>query len=199
MRSTFSLFRSHLDVAHQYWQRLLTVGDVVIDATCGNGHDTQALAELVLGDKQGHVLALDLQKQAIENTCERLKENLSPEIFSRITFQVSCHSQLPSSSDLPNVKCVVYNLGYLPGGDKSLTTESSTSLESIRLALDLVCKGGAVSIMCYPGHPEGEVEAQKILAFVRKLPSREWNVCYHEWVNRPKSPSLLFLQKQIEA
>ena len=186
-----------MDVAHQYWERLLTIGDVVIDATCGNGHDTLALAKLVLGEGKGHVLALDLQKQAVENTRERLKENLPSELFSRVNVQVCCHSELPDQSKLPNVKCVIYNLGYLPGGDKALTTQTSTSLESIRLALDLVCKGGAVSIMCYPGHPEGEVEAQQILDFVRELSSREWNVCQHEWVNRPKSPSLLFLQKQI--
>lgn len=197
MRSNFSLFRSHLDVAHQYWQRLLTIGDVVIDATCGNGHDTLALAELVLGEGQGQVLAIDLQKQAVESTRDRLKETLSPKLFSRVSFQVSCHSKLPCSSKLPSVKCVVYNLGYLPGADKSLTTQTSTSLESIRLALDLVCKGGAISITCYPGHPEGEVEAQQILAFARELSSHEWNICHHEWVNRPKSPSLLFLQKQV--
>lgn len=47
-------------------------GDIVIDATMGNGHDTQFLAELV--GENGHVYAFDIQESAVANTKERLGE-----------------------------------------------------------------------------------------------------------------------------
>jgi hypothetical protein len=87
----------------------------------------------------------------------------------------------------------VYNLGYLPGGKKSITTQTDTTLESVKLSLELLADDGAISITCYPGHEEGAREEKELLAFAETLSSKEWNVCQHKWLNRPRSPSLLWL------
>src|SRR6185436_10014836 len=79
--------------------------------------------------------------------------------FSNITFLHQCHTQLPQDE---KVKLIVYNLGYLPGGNKSLTTLTSTTLTSLNTAYALLAPGGALSITCYPGHPEGAREEAAI-------------------------------------
>lgn len=172
----FPLFRSHLDLAHDYWRRLIQPGDVVIDATCGNGHDTEYLATLT-----DQVYGIDIQLEAIEKTRARVP---------------TAHLIHGSHSTFPNVspKLIVYNLGYLPSGDKSLTTLVDSTLESVQNGLKILSPGGALSITCYPGHPEGAVEEEALLAWSRTLDPKKYAVCFHQWLNRNKSPSLLFIQ-----
>ncbi len=78
-RARFPLFQSHLDLAHDYWRRIVRPGDTVIDATCGNGADTLMLAKLALTESSGHLYALDIQESAIEETKQRLEKHSSPE------------------------------------------------------------------------------------------------------------------------
>ena len=55
----------------------------------------------------------------------------------------------------------VFNLGYLPQGDKSITTTTSTSLEAIKKAVKLMDK--ALFVVCYIGHEEGEKGLKRAL------------------------------------
>ena len=195
MRSCFPLFQSHIDLAHQYWQTALTPGDTAIDATCGNGHDSLVLAKWALSETAGKLIVMDIQVAAITNTHNLLASRLSEKSLSRVHYLQQSHAEFPASIAKRSVKLIVYNLGYLPGGDKSLTTMTDSSLESIQRALELIVNGGVISITCYPGHPEGEKEHEKILALVNTLPSNEWNCCHHKWMHSPKAPSLLLLQR----
>ena len=63
------------------------------------------------------------------------------------------------------VDLFMYNLGYLPGGDKSITTDSATTLKSLSSALELLAVGGLLCVVCYPGHEEGARESQAVEAF----------------------------------
>ncbi len=193
---SFPLFQSHLDLAHQYWKRLVAPGDIVIDATCGNGHDTLFLATLALSESLGSLYALDIQQEALEKAQSRLREHLPASYFKRMQFIVGCHSSFPSMIMPESVKLIVYNLGYLPGGNKSLTTQSDTTLKSIEAALQLVAPQGLISIMFYPGHSEGKVEEAMIINALSSLDRWEWNCCHHRWMNKQDSPSLLLLQKK---
>lgn len=186
----YPLFRSHLDLAHSYWKRLVQPGDLLIDATCGNGHDTLALARL--NPKQ--LYAFDIQSQALASAQKRLQEE--PALPS-IQFIQGCHSQFPPQIAPASVKLIVYNLGYLPGSDKATTTQSSTTLESVANALELIMPGGAISITCYPGHEEGAREESALLAFAEQLDKQLWSCCHHRWINRKQAPSLLLLQKAL--
>lgn len=198
MKSKFPLFQSHLDLAHTYWQSLLRVGDIAIDATCGNGQDTLLLAQLCLNDLQGLIYAIDILPKAVELSKVHLQNNLNEKSFQRIHWHVRCHSQFPQEIATESVKLIVYNLGYLPGGgNKNLTTQVETTLQSLKQALQLIQPGGAVSMTLYPGHSEGEKEEHEILKFVKELSPFSWNCCHHRWLNRAKSPSLLLIQKQL--
>jgi Putative rRNA methylase len=195
MFSKFPLFQSHLDLAHNYWQSCVTPGDIVIDATCGNGRDTLFLCKLALSSGDGHAYAMDIQSMAIEKTRKLLSENLEANLLNRIILTQGCHSQFPTEICESSVKLIVYNLGYLPGGEKSLTTFSPTTLKSLESAQTLLKKGGIISLTCYPGHPAGKIEEEHLLAYVSGLEPKAWSSCHHRWINRREAPSLIILQK----
>lgn len=195
MRPLFPLFQSPLDLAHSYWIQLLQNGDTVIDATCGNGHDTLKIASF-----PAHLRALfafDIQEEAIQNTTSLLKKHLPQEKWAKVILEKRCHSIFPSILQKESVKLIIYNLGYLPGGDKTKTTLETSTLTSIRQAQELLQPGGVISIACYPGHLEGEKEQEKILIYSSTLCPKEWSCCHHSWTNRRKSPTLLLIQKNI--
>ncbi|WP_068468212.1 class I SAM-dependent methyltransferase [Candidatus Protochlamydia phocaeensis] len=199
MRSHYSLFQSHLDLAHHYWDQLLRPGDSAIDATCGKGRDTLKLCQLALSSDGGNVFAIDCQSAAIEQAKEYLSHTLSPEQLKRLRLEVGCHSHFPFNLSAESVKLIVYNLGYLPGSNKELTTQTSTTLQSLTHAQHLLRPGGAISITCYPGHREGAIEEEAILTYASSLSPMEWSICHHRWLNRRLSPSLLLLQKALAA
>lgn len=188
--------KPHLSLAHHYWQSYLKNGDIVVDATCGNGLDTLALAKLALTSETGKVYALDIQAEAIKSTKEYLKKNLPDDLFERISLIQGCHSRFPAELARNSVHLIVYNLGYLPKGNKSLTTQVETTLESIQKARNLLAPQGLISIMCYPGHEEGEREEIALKEMLKMWDSHEWNCCYHQWVNRPKSATLFLIRKE---
>ena len=188
--SQFPLFDTPIDLAHKYWENLLSPTDHVIDATCGNGHDTLMLAQLV---PNGHVFAIDNQQQAIDTANEKISMSLG----MNVSFHLQCHSNFPLKIQPKSIALVVYNLGYLPGGDKQLTTKRSTTLQSLEKAIPLIRPGGALSITCYPGHPEGALEETAVLELIKTLPAKEWSCCIHRWINRNASPSLLLVQSKM--
>ncbi|HSX14160.1 MAG TPA: class I SAM-dependent methyltransferase [Chlamydiales bacterium] len=170
----------HLKLAKKYWAEHLSPGDVVIDATCGNGHDTLFLCTLSC-----QVYSLDIQKQALE---------MAKLLGSSATFFHISHV-LIHEIPVPNPpRLIVYNLGYLPGGDKSITTKSETTLQSIQESLKILAPRGALSITCYPGHEEGYREEQKVIEFLCSLSPRQWKICQHKYINKPKSPIFIWVE-----
>lgn len=182
---------NHLKLAHRYWKENVGGEDIVVDATCGNGQDTLFLAKL----KPLALYALDIQPQALRNSSTLLEQELLPEEYAKVHFVAACHSTFPSKLLEGTVQLIVYNLGYLPGGDKNLTTQTKTTLQSLERGLSLLKKGGNLSITCYPGHAEGEKEEEAILTWAKNLNKSRWCICYHQWINKTKAPSLLFLTK----
>jgi len=164
---------NHLQLAHFYWKQTLTSGDVVVDATCGNGHDTLYLAQLDM-----KVIAYDIQPRAIDATKGKVPN---------AQFRLQSHATFTETQ----AALIVYNLGYLPGGDKSLTTRCETTLQSVQNALQIATK--AISITCYPGHLEGAEEEALLIEFFQTLDPKKWRICYHQWLNQTRSPSLLWL------
>ena len=168
--------KPHITMAHEYWARHLRPADTAIDATCGNGKDTACLAALV---PEGKVFALDIQPEALAKARTEVEA-------AHVAFLLQSHVELPRD---PSLRLVVYNLGYLPGGDKSITTRVETTLLSVKKGFELLPAGGALSLVCYP-HPEGEREKVTILAWSGGLHAR---VEHH--VFREGSPSFLWIIK----
>jgi SAM-dependent methyltransferase len=196
--SSFLFFQTAVRLAHEYWTRLLQPGDSVIDATCGNGHDTLFLAQSILSNEKGRLYACDIQEKAILATKERLEEHLSSEQFDSVEFVHACHSIFPVEIQKETLRLVVYNLGYLPNSDKALTTCRESTIKSLENALDLILPGGVISVTCYPGHEEGLHEEAAILDWVESLDAKRYSCCHHRFVNRKRAPSLLLIEKQSD-
>jgi 16S rRNA C1402 N4-methylase RsmH len=194
MRDIFPLFSTPIQLAHILWERLLKKDDLVIDATMGNGKDTLMLARILSKRGSGKVITLDIQTKALENTLKLLTESI-PEFLPNIELLLTSHENFPSEIEPGSVKLIVYNLGYLPGADKELTTQTATTLTSLEKALDLLAPGGALSITCYPGHAEGQIEHEAIKVFAKGLDTRMFCVTEHVWPGRNLSPILILLQK----
>jgi hypothetical protein len=171
--------KPHLLQAHEYWENHLKPTDLAIDMTVGNGHDTLVLAKLL---PDGYVFGFDIQKKAIEATQARVPQ--------AHLFHCS-HTELKKIPLPTPPRLIVYNLGYLPGGDKSITTQVETTLQSLSKALALLDLGGALSITCYPGHEEGKREEEAVFAWVKGL--KGVRVSVHQWLERERAPSLVWL------
>ena len=149
-----------LNLAHQLIKDVLTADDLAIDATCGNGHDT-----LFLAQRARHVYAFDIQPSAMASTRTRLAEH---NLAHRVTLINSCHSHMSDiMSQRSNVKAAMFNLGYLPGSDKSIITTPETTIMALNTCLELLATGGLITIMVYPRHDGGRAEADAILTWSR--------------------------------
>lgn len=159
--------------------------DLCIDATAGNGNDTKLLAELV--GEQGKVLAFDIQEQALENT-KRLLEQA--DLSSRVELICESHTEMGQYAEAESITCIVFNFGYLPGGDHQLATRKETSIQAICEGLRLLKKGGMMSLCIYSGGDTGFEERDAILEFVKNLDSKKYLVILSSYYNRPNNPPI---------
>lgn len=159
------------EAAHQEVKQHLRRGSIGIDATCGNGYDTLFLAKHV--SVSGHVYAFDLQQKAVENTKKLLLTN---DIHHVTIFQTSHEEMLDHipSEKRSTIRAIMFNLGYLPGGDKTLTTEQETTITALDQSLKLLHSEGILSIMIYPDHPGGQEEKVAVLSWLENLQHRSY-------------------------
>lgn len=165
----------------------LSPGAVVLDATCGNGHDTLFLARLA--GESGHVYAMDLQAAAVTETRRRLLEAGVPE--SSFTVIHAGHETMKDNVPAAHhgqVAGIMFNLGYLPGSDKTVITQTETTLHAVQAALDLLRPGGLLTIAVYPGHEGGAHEQRSLAEWAAALPPRSYEVQHLRPVNRSASP-----------
>ena len=183
--------RSARFVAAEVQERVIQPGDTVVDATLGNGHDTCVLAGLV--GEQGHIVGFDIQQDAVERTRERLRD---AGLLERCELHAVGHQHMAEYVKTP-VRCVVFNLGWLPGGDKSITTHWETTREAVIAALSLLVKGGVCTICAYPGHAAGDEERAALIEFLTALRPQEYNVLHHKFLNAGAgAPECFVIQKQ---
>lgn len=170
---------SAVSVAHTLAKQLVKYGDTVIDATAGNGNDTILLAQLV--GPTGQVYAFDIQEQAILVT----KKNLtSAKLESRVELIKDGHENLDAYITKKPVKLVMFNLGYLPKGDKKIVTKPATTLLAIKKSLSLLQNFGAVLLTIYTGHSGGLEEWQCIKSYLNTLPKEQFDVMLFKHLNR---------------
>ncbi len=185
-----------LKTAHHLVAEVVCVGDVVIDATVGNGHDTLFLASLV-GDS-GRVIGFDIQEQAIASASQRLTDE--GVLMNTVELHQKNHAEMKQiicEELMGEVACVMFNLGYLPGADKAIITQLETTLDALQQATACLKSGGVLSVMCYPGHIGGEREAAEVSAWVEQLPGEMFNVSHYvRNGHRETSPFLLIVHKK---
>jgi len=158
------------ELAREAVREVLRPGDLAVDATVGNGHDTLLLARLVAPD--GQVIGFDVQRRAIEQTRARLAE---AGLEARVALLHCGHEHMstrvpPSWADA--VGAVMFNLGYLPGSDKTLVTGAATTVAALDQATRLLRVGGIISILVYRGHAGAHSEATAVSDWMGSLSGR---------------------------
>ncbi len=170
-----------LETEKSFILKHLKEGDIAADFTMGNGYDTLFLSRTV-GEK-GKVFAFDIQQSALESTAKRLKENNAPENYLLIC---DSHHNLKNYIDTP-IKAGMFNLGYLPGGDKSVTTKRETTLKAVSDAISILAPDGILLIAVYPGHEEGDIEGNLIGEMLETLDRKKYCCVRFRIINSPTS------------
>ena len=185
-----ALLRGPVPLAHLFIDRFVHAGDQVIDATCGNGHDTLRLAELV--GPGGRVWAFDIQQAAIDETAARLaKAGLS----ERVVLIHAGHETMAACCRAP-VTAVMFNLGYRPGGDRDLITRPASTLTGMEQALELLAAGGILTLTIYPGHAGGAEERAALEQRLSRLSAQDFHVWRMGQMNVPvDAPYSMLIQK----
>jgi len=187
------MLKPALRYSHELLKEVVERGDVVVDATMGNGNDTAFLATLV-GEK-GKVYAFDVQEEAVENTKDRLtKENLDD---GRVSLILKGHEHLSEFIQEQKIRAAIFNLGYLPKADHSIITKSETTISAIEQLLTKLEKSGRIIIVVYYGHLGGLEEKEAVLDYVQTLNQDEVQVLRYEFINqRNHPPFVLVIEKR---
>lgn len=161
---------------------------VYLDGTMGQGNDTLFFARHC---PDSRVVAFDIQPQALEQTRALLEENgLSATLICDSHANLAAHLQEP-------IDAAIFNFGYLPNGDKQITTTAESSLQAVQAALTLLKQDGLLVLVCYPGHPQGALEAAAIDAYCRSLNGSLYHVVKYDFINKKHPPFVLAIEHRI--
>lgn len=177
-------FSKIIEYSHQLVRKRVNDGDFVVDATLGRGNDTLFLANLV--GKNGKVYSFDIQKEAIEYSYNILESN---NLNDRVDIINDNHEKMANIIDKP-IKAIMFNLGYLPGGDKEIITKASTTIGAIKGGINLLENDGIITIVVYVKHDDG-FESNKLNDFLKTLPQKEYSVIKYQFINQINFPAYL--------
>ncbi len=172
-----------LTLVHRFLRERVKPGMRCIDATAGRGRDTALLCRLA--GEAGEVLAFDIQPQAIESTRALLKEQ---GLDRRARLILDSHSHMQDYAAPGSVDCIVFNFGYLPGGDRSIHTSAATSLPALEGGLRLLSPRGFLSLCIYYGGPTGYEERDALLHWLSDVDPARYTVLAAPFLNRPNDP-----------
>lgn len=186
------IIKNSLVQSHNIIASIVEKGDTVIDATAGNGNDTLFLANLV--GEEGRVYSFDIQEVALEKTLSKLSDK---QLQNRVTLINDGHQNIDKYVTSP-VKAVMFNLGYLPGGDHSIGTKGNTTITAIKSSMELIVKHGIVCIVVYYGGDSGFDEKNEVISFIETIDCRCYTVMKTEFVNQINCPPILVCIEKIK-
>ena len=182
---------SLVNVAHNLISEALRPGAIAVDATVGNGHDTAFLAAQV--GPSGRVFGFDIQSAAIAVTSIKADS-------ACLTLIQTSHALMDEKIPKPhhgNISAIMFNLGYLPGGDKSIITQTASTLTALSIAGRLLAEGGIITVMAYPGHAGGDVETAQVNDWCTQLNPERFDVrIFYSVGNRDTTPRLFVISKR---
>jgi methylase of polypeptide subunit release factors len=185
---------SLLKLAHQHIQNVLQAGDTAIDATVGNGHDTQFLAEQV--GLAGRIYGFDIQTTALNAARAKLQHSQLADCVTLI--QVS-HADMANHipiNEHGKIKACMFNLGYLPKGDKTIITQTGSTLSALTVASDLLAHLGIMTILAYSGHAGGDEETASVKSWLAQLSDQQFAFeIFFSAIPSPSAPRLFVVKK----
>lgn len=163
----------------------------VVDATVGNGHDSEFI--LRNAPQLRYLFCCDIQNSAILSSRARLAPMTTT---AQVYWYEMDHASLLADFPLA-IDVIMFNLGYLPGADHTVHTRTETTLAACTHALAHLRRGGVLAAVSYPGTPAGAQEHAALQEWARALPQRDWHVAYIDMVNQiHRPPCLLFIERR---
>ena len=173
-----------------YLENIIQEGDVVVDATMGNGYDTVYLAKKV--GENGKVYAFDVQEESLKSTTKKVNK----EELNNVELILDGHQNMDKYVK-EEVSCIVFNLGYLPRAKHQIITKADTTLEAIKKGLELLKPNGVMSIAIYSGHEGGMEEKNEVYKYTETLDQNYFNVLCTKFINQINNPpELLLIEKK---
>lgn len=177
-----------IQFSHHLIEEAVNKGETVIDATCGNGHDTLFLSKVV--GEHGHVFGFDIQDAAIQHT----QEKLAGHKIKNATIIKDSHSNAIhhlTVDQLTSLGGAIFNLGYLPGSDKGIITKSETTILAIEGILSHLKENGIIVLVVYHGHAGGDAEKRNILEYTHQLDQKMFRVLKYGFINQKNDPPFI--------
>ena len=176
--------------AEELLKQAIEPGSRVIDATLGNGYDTEWLCGLVGGE--GRVYGFDIQQAAVDRTRERLER---AGMLERASLFCVGHQHVAEYVE-EAVDAAVFNLGWLPGSEHGVRTLRETTMQAVEASLKLLKEGGLLTICAYPGHEEGKEELKALTEWAEQLDPKRYDAMIRRYLNQPNDPPVLFAIKK---
>lgn len=160
---------------------------IYIDFTMGRGRDTLFLCGLA---PEGRVYAFDIQPSAIDQTSALLLQN----DFHNATLILDSHDRF--ADYVPGeIDGGLFNLGFLPGGDRSVTTQRGSTVAAVKQAMQALKRGGALGVAVYPGHEEGRIEGETLQSYFAGVDKKEYDIFIYRLLNVPDSPYMMVVER----
>lgn len=167
---------------------------VIVDSTAGNGKDSLKLLKKM--ERKSKLYCFDIQKEAVLKTEGLLQKENQDE--KEIVFINDSHEFLDKYVK-EKIDFLIMNLGYLPGGDKSITTKANSTKKCLEIAISKLNPGGLVFITFYRGFKNGKEEYDKLSKFLREINQRKFNVTETNFINQVNSPpNLVIIERKIQ-
>ncbi|KIY22620.1 class I SAM-dependent methyltransferase [Mesobacillus subterraneus] len=184
-----------LPFARKLLELAVKPGDIAVDATVGNGNDTIFSANLA--GPSGRIYGFDIQDQALMTSKTKLREH---KLQDQVTLFHTGHENI--SEYIPplhfgKITAAVFNLGYLPGGDKNIVTVHEKTIMAIDQLLEIMAPEGIIVIVVYHGHPEGKVEREYLLRYVKSLDQNTAHVLEYKFLNQKNNPPFIIAIEKI--
>lgn len=179
--------------SHKLLLDRLRTARCIVDATAGNGNDTLYLA--THSPATAKLYAFDIQQAALDAARQKLT---AKNLMNKVSFILANHATLNQYIE-EEVDVAMFNLGYLPGGDHTVTTVAKTTMTAITKVLDLLALNGLVAIIAYPGHDQGIEEYHALVEHLRKLPQRKFTVGCYRMINHAKTSPVLYLIEKVRS
>jgi tRNA1(Val) A37 N6-methylase TrmN6 len=185
---------SLVNAAHNLIRQILRTGDIAIDATVGNGHDTLFLAEQV--GPAGHVYGFDIQLAAIDSTRKKFQQTQLSDCLTLIHDSHAAMDEKIPAHLHGNIRVIMFNLGYLPGGDKSIITSSGSTLAALNIAKRILAVQGLITLLAYPGHQGGDIETDHVKNWCERLGTEQFEVStIYSTEHKDTAPRLFVIRK----
>ena len=189
---------SLVNAAHNLIRDVLHTGAIAVDATVGNGHDTLFLVEQV--SPSGRVFGFDIQLAAIESTRAKVGSHCNvSQLPDRLTLIQASHADM--SDKIPahyhgNISAIMFNLGYLPGGDKSIITRTDSTVTALNSASRILSSNGIITVLAYPGHQGGDLETDQVKNWCEQLDEDQFKISIiYSSENKESAPKLFAILK----